>query len=91
MFLIKQQLTTSNKVNKQSSVTEVFSYNIVLGERPKILLCHQLFFFISFVGETVVDDARYYHSLRSKQSIRICKPVLSPKSTPCQLSWLLVF
>ena len=38
MFLIKQQLTTSNKVHKQSSVTEVFSYNIVLGERPKILL-----------------------------------------------------
>ena len=82
MFLIKQQLTTSNKVHKQSSVTEVFSYNIVLGERPKIL---------SFVWETVVDDARYYHSLRSKQSIRICKPVLSPKSTPCQLFWLLVF
>ena len=82
MFLIKQQLTTSNKVHKQSSLTEVFSYNIVLGERPKIL---------SFVWETVVDDARYYHSLRSKQSIRICKPVLSPKSTPCRLSWLLVF
>lgn len=46
MFLIKQQLTTSNKVHKQSSVTEVFSYNIVLGERPKILLCHQPFFII---------------------------------------------
>ena len=45
MFLIKQQLTTSNKVHKQSSVTEVFSYNIVLGERPKILLCHQPFFY----------------------------------------------
>ena len=45
MFLIKQQLTTFNKVHKQSSVTEVFSYNIVLGERPKILLCHQPFFY----------------------------------------------
>ena len=45
MFLIKQQLTTSKKVHKQSSVTEVFSYNIVLGERPKILLCHQPFFY----------------------------------------------
>ena len=45
MFLIKQQLTTSNKVHKQSSVTEVFSYNIVLGERLKILLCHQPFFY----------------------------------------------
>lgn len=52
MFLIKQQLTTSNKVHKQSSVTEVFSYNIVLGERPKILLCHQPFFFFICRGDS---------------------------------------
>ena len=46
MFLIKQQLTTFNKVHKQSSVTEVFSYNIVLGERPRYSwLCHQPFFY----------------------------------------------
>ena len=81
MFLIKQQLTTSNKVHKQSSVTEVFSYNIVLGERPKILLCHQPFFYHlsgrqlsmmhAIITVSEANKAYAYANLFSRRKVRL--------------------